>query len=78
MVKENEFGWVAVDGHGREFMFSKKPYKSFPCMDLEVMWGQAWVVDSIDSPYGVLLPNGTIEKLIGRKLTYSDEPVQLK
>jgi hypothetical protein len=26
---------------------------------------------------GVVLPNGSVEKLIGRKLTWADEPVKL-
>ena len=26
---------------------------------------------------GVILPNGTIEKIIGRKLTWDDEPVKI-
>ena len=25
--------------------------------------------------YGVIIPNGTIEKMIGRKITWNDEPV---
>jgi hypothetical protein len=60
--------WLAVDKDGREFIHEECPGKDDDA-------GQ--YVDY--SYYGgyVLLPYGTIEKLIGRKLTWEDEPVEL-
>ena len=71
--------WVAVDGHGDERVFNKKPLRNYPNMNLEVLWGQRWRTASVVSGEGsgVRLPKGTIKHLIGRKLTYSDEPVKL-
>lgn len=31
--------WVCVDGHGEERCFSCEPYRDFPNMKLDVMWG---------------------------------------
>lgn len=71
--------WVAVDGHGNEYAFSKKPSRDFPNLDLRVKWGQRWVsgssCDTGMERYGVKLPKGTIEYFTGKKITYIDEPV---
>lgn len=42
-------------------------------------WANAWSCDDNDAmPFtGVILPKGSIEKLIGRKMTWKDEPVEL-
>ena len=78
MEWEKEKTWVAVDGHGDERIFNEKPRRSFPNLDLEVLWGQRWEVSSIcGGNYGVRLPKGTIKKLIGKELTFSDDPVCL-
>ena len=78
---EKEETWVAVDGHGDERIFSIEPWRSFPNMDLSVLWGQRWATDCDSSfnktQFGTLLPKGTIKKLIGKELTYADEPVQI-
>lgn len=59
--------FVAADMDGSEWIFKDKPYKSF------IMWkggnGKGMHIE---------LPKGTIEKLIGKKLTWEDEPVELK
>ena len=71
--------WIAVDGHGNEYAFNREPWRDFPNLDLRVKWGQRWVNDTSNSPgllrYGVKLPKGTIERMIGRVLTYADAPV---
>lgn len=68
--------WLAVDGHGREYGFAKKPWRNFPNLDLQVKWGQSWVSDSFSNmDIRVMLPKGTVEKIIGRSLSYSDDPV---
>lgn len=43
-------------------------------------WSACWSTSAFDPlPEGcIILPKGTIEKLIGRKLTWKDEPVELK
>ena len=75
----NEETWVAVDGHGEERAFNKQPFRDCPNMNLEVLWGQRWKVDSVadGEGTGVKLPKGTIKHLIGRELTFSDEPVKV-
>ena len=71
--------WVCVDGHGNERIFPEKPNRSFPEMNLEVEWGQCWEVCCIDNKFkhGVILPKGTIKHLIGREMSYKDEPIKL-
>jgi hypothetical protein len=48
-------------------------------MNLEVLWGQRWTTDTIDSEYryGVILPKGTIKHIIGRDMNYNDEPIKI-
>ena len=58
--------WVAVQKNGVEVIFDFKPKR----------WNNFyWVVEIGDDIY---LPKGTINKLIGRDLTWQDEPVKLK
>lgn len=57
--------WLAVDGVGDEFIFSRDPNNV-----LALHW-PTWV-------YAFRLPKGSIKKLIGRELTWADEPVELK
>lgn len=42
-------------------------------------WCDGWSNDANDFlPFmGVILPKGTIEKIIGRKITWEDEPINL-
>jgi hypothetical protein len=42
-------------------------------------WCDGWSSDEKDFlPFnGVVLPKGTIEKIVGRKLTWEDEPVEV-
>jgi len=62
--------WLAVDEDGAECVFECIPVLVEP-EPLE------WVTSEIGSQY-LLLPQGTIEKLIGRKLTWEDEPVEYR
>ena len=57
--------WVAVNKNGDEVLFDFEPerYNDF-----------FWVEDVGDDIY---LPKGTIKKLIGRDLTWEDNPVEL-
>lgn len=56
--------WMAVDKDKTETVFDFCPRRA------EAMW--------VDGGHYVILPTGSIQKLIGRKLTWSDEPVELK
>lgn len=59
--------WVAVDKDGTEWVFDSKP----------VRLAIQWEIDGWDS-VAIELPPGSIERLIGRKLLWEDEPVELK
>ena len=43
-------------------------------------WCNAWSNDEKDFlPFtGVIIPKGTIEKIIGRKISWEDEPVEVR
>lgn len=64
--------WVATNGNGKEFLFEKKPYRSGR--------GEYGYWNPTYSGIGgcVLIPHGSIKKLIERELSWSDEPVELK
>lgn len=73
-----EWGWLVVNKDGTEYIFEAEPDRC-PCWDdpeNRTYW------DYPDQDYGhcgyIELPKGTIEKLLGRKLTWDDEPVELK
>lgn len=56
--------WLAVDMDNKEWTFAIKPYR-----------------DSFEwdgSAYYVELPKGSIKKLIGKSLTWKDEPFEYK
>jgi hypothetical protein len=57
--------YVAVDKNGDEWIYDKKPKRYFD--------------NQFALPAGanVPLPIGTIEKLIGRTLTWDDDPVKI-
>jgi hypothetical protein len=55
--------WLAVDVDGEEFIYNIEPHRLSHC----------WAGD-MDEPY-IKLPEGSIEKLIGRKLTWEDDAV---
>lgn len=60
--------WVAVNEDGSELMLATPPDK------LDLKNYKQWVC------FGnrIFLPQGSIEKLIGRSLTWNDNPVELK
>lgn len=57
--------YLAVDKDGTEVIFSGEPQRGY-----NNKWNNRFS--------NVELPNGFIEKLIGRKLTWEDDPVELK
>lgn len=62
--------YVAVDKDGSEAIFEKKPDKN----GNQGQWLESGVIASNGS---FSLPKGSIEKLIGKKLTWEDDPVEL-
>lgn len=67
--------WLAVDKNGGELIFRFEPERK---LDTDYMarsyWG--WYDLGIDD-WGLELPKGSIKKLIGRELTWDDDPVKL-
>jgi hypothetical protein len=59
--------WLAVDGDD----FSEWIYEVAPCRG-ELF--NHWVTDA--NEYAIELPKGSIKRLIGRELTWEDEPVE--
>lgn len=73
--KKNKMSFVAVDGDGSEYVFTDYPERN-------ELYDREYWLPSCDR-YGecndyVELPKGSIRKLIGRELTWEDEPVELK
>lgn len=57
--------WVAVDKEGTEYIYEDKPSRISAC---------CWY-----SVFGLVrIPKGSIKKLIGKELSWDDEPVELK
>ena len=61
--------WVAVDKNEFEYIFDvlQRPYR----------YQDRWKVKYTHETY-IPLPKGSIKKLIGRDLTWEDDPVELK
>lgn len=64
--------WLATDKDGAEYIYDRKPARD----EVYKEWS------FIDSPQleninCIELPQGSIEKLIGRELTWADDPVEL-
>lgn len=60
--------WVAVHKNGSEYISENIPDKC----------GVWWFSMKDDEDVGIELPKGTIKKLIGRELTFDDNPEELK
>lgn len=61
--------YIAVDKDGKEKIFDTE----YPRRILPTFYKHCWINDG----YFIVLPKGTIRKLIGRDLTWEDEPVEL-
>ena len=59
--------WVAVDENGRECIYQFRPKR-----------GINHFIPLYPYSMSMALPKGSIKKLIGRDLTWKDDPVQLK
>ena len=64
--------WVAVDKDGSEFIYEDKPERYIACWRI---WRREFTGETMNH---VFLPKGSIKKLIGKELSWSDEPVELK
>ena len=59
--------WVAVDEDGRECIYQFRPKR-----------GNGQFMPLYSYSMCLVLPKGSIKKLIGRDLTWKDNPVELK
>lgn len=64
--------WLCVDHDGTEMIFSAKPIR-------DPNTNSYWTLHTTNASeqHCVELPNGSIEKLIGKKLTWKNEPYKL-
>ena len=72
-------GWLVVNKSGKEFIFQREPFRS-PCDAEDPNDKFEWAFGCWnygDSRGYIELPKGSIERLIGRSLTFEDEPVEL-
>lgn len=68
--RKNNMAWLVVDGDGNEFIFEVKPKRSKE--------GEIWQLPSRYSLRSLIyLKKGTIEKIIGKKITWEDEPIKI-
>lgn len=67
--------WLCVNGMGEEYIFQERP-ATVRCVSMDYFAPSKFVCS--DWKGGVLLPRGSIKKLIGRELTFNDGPVELK
>lgn len=83
--------WVAVDKDGTEkisnYPFERRTgilsvFEKLVCYSKNKRrkWANGWSTDQSDPlPFlGVELPKGTIEKITGKKMTWKDEPFEIK
>lgn len=60
--------WLCVEYSGEEMICQRKPTKYDE---------RCWMMSPINNN-SVQLPKGTIKRLIGKELTWNDEPMELK
>lgn len=65
--------WVAVDKDGKEAVYNIKPIRGTNRLKKNE---EMWVLSHIGAHY-IILPKGSIKKLIGRELKWEDEPVKI-
>lgn len=70
--------WIAVNEYGEEFIFDYEPHRAsvYTSDDEKIEYWEGYREGSFtDKSIG--LPEGSIKKLIGKDLTWNDEPVEL-
>ena len=60
--------WVAVDQDGDEYIYRDKPQRRI---------NHTYWINSLGDPNVIQIQTGSIKKLIGRTITWDDEPVEL-
>ena len=71
--RRNVLGWIAVDQCGEEWTYNEKPYRMNPNQ-----WNKGyWLTGNCERDSSMKLDDGTIYLMIGRTLTWKDEPVEL-
>lgn len=65
--------WLAVDKDGTEVIYSIKPIRGTNKIKNNK---DIWVLPSISAHY-IYLPKGSIKKLIGKDLTWRNEPIKI-
>lgn len=65
--------YVAVDKDGSEAIYNIKPFRGTNRLKNNT---EMWVLSHIGAHY-IVIPKGTIKKLIGKDLTWNDEPVKI-
>ena len=66
--------WVAVHKNGKEGIFSYKPTRG----EKLGVWYDETEYGGVFYDTEISLPKGSIKKLIGRELSWEDNPVELK
>lgn len=73
--------WLAVNKNMSECIFKNKPkrFNNYIFVD-EVYHSKedVWGTKNFSHYSDIYLPKGSIKKLIGRELTWEDEPVEIK
>ena len=64
--------WVAVNRYGDEYIYEAMPERFYHLWAPTFCEYENRVYDYVE------LPKGSIKKLIGRELSWDDEPVELK
>lgn len=65
--------WLATDKNGEEYIYEEKPSRGYGCI-----WKATFYDEKDRNSDFIELPQGSIRKLIGKELTWNDEPVELK
>jgi len=73
--------WLAVNENGIEVICKNRPKRikvyHIDIDTLEYRWEDSEIVADSIQWHNIYLPDGAIRKLIGRKLTWDDEPVEI-
>lgn len=65
--------WLAVDKNGVEAIYNVKPIRYTGKLNSNT---EMWMLSELSDFY-ILLPKGSIKKLIDKDLTWDDEPVKI-
>lgn len=67
--------WLAISPNGRERIFRNRPtYDWFEWLDAEEFYAEC---QSFEISTEIDLPSGTIEKILGRTLTFDESPIEI-